>query len=69
MKDLVTVGSWVIGQEKDFPHDKKFNVFMHWAGSGDWFVQREGEFYGDFKTLDDARKYISNWIGRNPLDI
>jgi hypothetical protein len=69
MKDLVTVGSWIIGEEKDFPQDKKFKVFMNWAGSGDFFVQREGEFYGDFKTLADAKKYISNWVRRNPLDI
>ena len=51
-------GSWVIGRQGAFEHNDEFNAFIHWAGSGDWFVQRNDEFYGDFKTLESAKKYI-----------
>ena len=61
-------GSWVIGRNgeyKDMGYEN--DVFIHWAG--DWFVQRNDEFYGDFKTLKAAKRYIENWVRINPLDI
>ena len=61
-------GSWSIGrcgEYRDMGYD--CDVFVNWAG--DWFVQRNGEVYGDFKTLKAAKQYIQNWVRINPSDI
>ena len=35
---------------------------------GYWGVYREEEFYGDFKSLSDAKNYVNTWIEYNPND-
>ena len=35
---------------------------------GYWGVYREEEFYGDFKSLSDAKNYVDTWIAYNPND-
>ena len=61
-------GSWIIGRNGKYVNMGYDNeVFIHWAG--DWFVQRNDEIYGDFKTLKRAKQYIANWVKINPSDV
>ena len=36
---------------------------------GDWGVFRNGELYGEFKTLKEAKDYIRVWVRMNPQDL
>ena len=63
-------GNWKIYRDGQF-YERDWG--SNFERRGNWGVYNVNhppneQFYGDFKTLSEAKKYVSNWIAVNPKD-